>query len=81
MIDGIPLLDAGATGLLALVFLAVLTDRLVWHKRLDQLQARIDVQDKTIKDLTEQNGVLLGSAIPTVNSVLNALQQAAEGDT
>lgn len=77
MIDGISIIGLGQGGIVTLVVLFILTDRLVWHKRLDVLQKRIDTQDKTIKDLTEQNTMLLGSAIPTVNNVLTALAQAA----
>jgi hypothetical protein len=58
--------------------LMVLTDRLVWHKRLDVLQKQIDTKDALIADLAKQNGLLLDSAIPTVNGVLTALQRAAE---
>jgi hypothetical protein len=77
MIEGLPLTNIGATGLLTLVVLLMLTDRLVWHKRLDALQKRIETQDKHIAELTKQNSVLLGSAVPTVNAVLSALQDAA----
>lgn len=35
---GLPVTDLGATGLLMLVFLSVLTDRLVWHTRLTKLE-------------------------------------------
>lgn len=42
---------------------------------------RIEKQEALIANLSEQNRVLLNSAIPTVNSVLTALHQAAaEGD-
>ena len=75
--EGLPLVDIGAPALVALVVLMILTDRLVWHKRLDILTKRIEAQDETIKALTEQNTMLLNSAIPTVNAVLGALHQAA----
>ena len=42
MIEGIPIIDVGATALLTVVFLAVLTDRLVWHKRLRAAEAERD---------------------------------------
>lgn len=42
MIEGIPIVDASATALLVLVFVAVLTDRLVWHKRLRACEAERD---------------------------------------
>lgn len=38
MIDGLPIIDVGATGLLVLVFLSVLTDRLIWHTRLSKVE-------------------------------------------
>ena len=77
MIEGLPVLDAGATALLALVFLMVLTDKLVWHKRLAVLQKQIEAKDEQIADLAAQNKIMLESAIPTVNAVLGALHQAA----
>ena len=80
MIEGLPLVNIGATGLLTLVVLMVLTDRLVWHKRLDVLAKRIEAQDETIKEMTKQQSMLLESLIPTVNAVLNALNEAARGD-
>lgn len=78
MLDGLPLGNIGATGLLTLVVLLILTDRLVWHKRLDALQKQIEAKDSLISELSKQNSMLLGSAVPTVNAVLSALQDAAE---
>lgn len=80
MIEGLPILDIGQSALLSIVFLAVLTDRLVWHKRLEVLQKQIETKDEHIADLTKQNTMLLQSAIPTVNSVLTALHEAAGDD-
>jgi hypothetical protein len=80
MIEGLSVLGIGQGGLLLLIVLMVLTDRLVWHKRLDTLQKRVDTQAKLIEDLTAQNGLLLKSAIPTVNAVLGALNEAAGGE-
>jgi septum formation inhibitor-activating ATPase MinD len=77
MLDGLPLGNIGATGLLALVVLMILTDRLVWHKRLDVLAKQIATKDALIDELSKQNTMLLGSAVPTVNAVLGALHQAA----
>jgi hypothetical protein len=81
MIDGVPIVAMGPSALLSLVVLLILTDRLVWYKRLRVLEQRIAAQEELIGNLTRQNSMLLGSAIPTVNSVLNALDQAARGDT
>lgn len=78
MIEGLSVLGLGQGGLLLLIVLMVLTDRLVWHKRLDVLQKQIDTKDALIADLTTQNKILLNSAIPTVNGVLNALHRATE---
>jgi hypothetical protein len=77
MIEGLPVLGLGQSGVLLLVVLMVLTDRLVWHKRLDVLQKQIDAKDKQIADLAAQNKIMLESAIPTVNAVLGALHEAA----
>jgi hypothetical protein len=77
MIEGIPLIDVGAPALVALIVLMILTDRLVWHKRLDVLQRQIETKDALIANLTEQNKIMLDSAIPTVNAVLGALHAAA----
>lgn len=77
MIEGIPLVDLGQGALLALTILFILTDRLVWHKRLDVLQRQVDTKDEVIADLTQQNKIMLESAIPTVNAVLGALHTAA----
>ncbi|MDF1603407.1 hypothetical protein [Nocardioides sp. YIM 152315] len=78
MIEGLPIVGVGQSTLLAFVVLLVLTDRLVWHKRLDALQQQLDKKDERIAALIEQNGVLLNSAVPTVNAVLSALHEAAE---
>lgn len=80
MIDGLPVVNLGATGLLALVVLLVLTDRLVWYKRLRVVEAQLETERELNVELSKQNSMLLGSAIPTVNAVLTALHQAAEGD-
>lgn len=78
MIDGLPLIDIGQSGLLALVFLFVITDRLVWHKRLEAKDKELAAEREKNDALLAQNQLLLQSAIPTVNSVLTALQRAAE---
>ena len=81
MLDGIPILSLGQSGLITLVVLLVLSDRLVWHKRLTDLQKQIEAKDALITELSQQNSTLLGSAVPTVNAVLSALHRAAEEQT
>lgn len=41
-ITGVSYVDWSATGLLVLVFLSVLTDRLVWHTRLSKVESDRD---------------------------------------
>lgn len=76
--EGLPVLGIGQSGVLLLVVLMVLTDKLVWHKRLRVLEKRIETVEAERAELTKQNTMLLDSAIPTVNAVLGALHQAAE---
>lgn len=80
MIEGLPVINLGAPALLSLVVLFILTDRLVWHKRLEALAKQIEVKDALIKEQAEQITLLMGSAIPTVNHVLTALHRAATED-
>lgn len=75
--DGLPVGNIGAGGLVVFIVLLILTDRLVWHKRLDVVTKRVETQDELISELTRQNTMLLNSAIPTVNAVLTALHTAA----
>lgn len=78
MIDGIPIISIGQSGLLTLVFLLVITDRLVWHRRLRVLEQQIEKKDAQIAELTEQQGMLLRSTLPAVNSVFGALHDAVD---
>lgn len=80
MINGVPVVNISATALLAFVFILVITDRLIWHKRLEVLQKNLEVKDALNLELAKQNTALLNSAIPTVNAVLGALHRAAGGD-
>lgn len=76
-IAGVPIADFAPETLLAVVFLLVLTDKLVWHKRLTKRDERIQTLEATVAALTEQNGIMLKSAIPTVDGVLSALHERA----
>lgn len=80
MFDGISILGLSQSGLLAIVVLFVLTDRLVPRGRLSEKQKRIDAQDELLKELAEQNSLLLKS-VPIVNSVMSALHRAADDET
>lgn len=79
MFDGISILGLSQSGLLAIVVLLVLTDRLVPRSRLREKDKRIDTQDALLKELSEQNSLLLKST-PLVNSVMSALHRAAGDD-
>lgn len=51
-LTGLPIVDWSATGLLALVMLLVLTDKLIWHKRLQKAEADRDRwQDAALRAL------------------------------
>ena len=78
MLEGLPLADIGAGALLTFVVLLVLTDKLVWHKRLDVIVRQLEASQKQNVELVKQNTLLLESAIPTVNTVLTALYERAE---
>jgi hypothetical protein len=80
MLDGVPILGIGQSGLIALVVLFVLTDRLVWHKRLDELKKQLDAKDEQLSEALKQNSLLMGSAVPATNAVMNALHKALENE-
>lgn len=88
MLEGIPVLDIGAPALVAFVVLLVLTDRLVWHKRLDKLEAEME---KRIAEKDERNAALLEALnhrdeqiaelsrhLTAENSLMMALHRRAE---
>jgi hypothetical protein len=81
MVDGLPIVSMGPGALLGLVILLVLTDRLVWYKRLRVLEEQLSAEKQLNHELAKQNTLLLGSAIPAVNAVFGALNEAARGDT
>jgi hypothetical protein len=65
---------------LGLVVLLVLTDRLVWYRRLRVLEERIATQDEVIGHLSRQNTMLMDALIPPAAAVFKALHQNAAGD-
>lgn len=70
VIDGVPLVDIGQSGLLGLTVLFILTDRLVWHKRLNEKDKLIVALEEKNAELVRQNGVLLDSAVPALKQAL-----------
>lgn len=76
-IGGVPVADFGPQALLGLVVILILTDKLVWHKRLQERDKRIAALEATVANLTEQNGIMLKSTYPTVDAVLTALHERA----
>jgi hypothetical protein len=86
MPDGFSVLSLSQSGLLGLVVLFILTDRLVPRRRLadkmkliETREQRIERQDLIIKELTEQNTLLL-QVVPLINSTIDAIQKSA-GET
>jgi hypothetical protein len=87
MPDGFSVLSLSQSGLLGLVVLFILTDRLVPRRRLadkmkliEKREERIEQQDLLVKELTEQNTLLL-QVVPLINSTMDALQKKASGET
>ena len=80
MFSQLPILGISQSGLLALVVLFVLTDRLVWHKRLEELQKQLEAKDAQLSEALKQNSLLMGSAVPATNAVMNALHKALENE-
>lgn len=86
MLDGLPILrDVGATTLVVLVVLMILTDRLVTRRRLEEARSdrdrALDANDKltsAVTQLTRQNDEMLEHA-RTTNALLSALSHAREG--
>jgi hypothetical protein len=86
VIEGIPLsaLGYGSGWALVAVFVIMLFRGAIVTRRehdgtTQDLRAQVEALRETNKHLAEQNSVMLQSAMPTVNSVLTALHQAAEG--
>lgn len=70
----------GPSGLISFVIYLILTDRLVWHRRLAKRDERITILERQNVELLEQNGLLLRAGLPTVIATLDALRQSAERD-
>lgn len=84
MIESLPWpAQVGVAGLgwfVAFLFLyGLITGRwIVTRREADLAQKRVDAQDKIISEQAQQIGLLLNSAVPTVDAVLRALRDAAD---
>lgn len=80
--EAVPWPQVGVAGLgwfiAGMCLWGLFTGRFVTRREADLAADRIQAQDKIIAELTHQNGMLLNSAIPTVDAVLNALHEAAD---
>jgi hypothetical protein len=93
--DTLPPGLANGVGVVVVVLLVgwlVWTGRLVTRREVDAMHAtyeeiiadkneRLTKQEALITNLADQNALMLSSAMPTVNSVLTALRQAAGEST
>lgn len=81
MIEGVPWLgEISGPAALVLVALLVITEKLIWHKRYDEKKSEALALREQNKELIKQNGILLQSAIPATNAVMNALHQALDNE-
>lgn len=76
MIDGLPIIDAGATALLSLVVLMVLTGRLVPRRTLNDLATERDYWRTAAQERSEQLSRLL-VATDTSTKALEAISDVA----
>jgi hypothetical protein len=81
----------GVVGVVLLVGWLIWTGRLVtkptheevtrsYREQLEKSESLSREQRILLNQLTEQNGILLESSVPTVNAVMSALHRAAGGD-
>lgn len=77
--EGLPVTDLGATALLALVVLMVLTGRLVPRRALDDLRTERDYWRQAAEERTEQLSRLL-VGVDTSARALEAITDAAGVD-
>ena len=85
-IVGIPVGALAPSALLGLTVLLILTDRLVWHKRLDALEKKVEEWQKEAEawkaaadETSKQNAAMLRAFGPTLTDLLHGLRRAGVG--
>ena len=83
---GIPLGALAPSALLGFTVLLILTDRLVWHKRLDALEKKVEEWQKEAEawkaaadETSKQNAAMLRAFGPTLTDFLQGLRRAGVG--
>ena len=90
---GIPVGALAPSALLGLTVLLILTDRLVWHKRLDAAELRADAAEQraseweqeaeawkeSARETSKQNAAMLRAFGPTLTDFLQGLRRAGVG--
>ena len=80
MIEGLPVGELSGPAALVLIAVLVITEKLIWHKRYDEVKRENEALRHDNAELTRQNGLLLNSSVPATNAVMNALHQALENE-
>ena len=85
-IVGIPVGALAPSALLGLTVLLILTDRLVWHKRLDALEKKVEEWQKEAEawkaaadETSKQNAAMLRAFGPTLTDFQQGLRRAGVG--
>lgn len=83
---GIPVGALAPSALLGLTVLLILTDRLVWHKRLDAMERKVEEWQKEAEawkaaadETAKQNAAMLRAFGPTLTDFLSGLRRAGVG--
>lgn len=83
---GIPVGALAPSALLGLTVLLILTDRLVWHKRLEALERKVEEWQKEAEawkaaadETSRQNAAMLRAFGPTLTDFLQGLRRAGVG--
>ena len=83
---GIPVGALAPSALLGLTVLLILTDRLVWHKRLEAMERKVEEWQKeaeawkaSAEETSKQNAAMLRAFGPTLTDFLQGLRRAGVG--
>lgn len=83
---GIPVGALAPSALLGLTVLLILTDRLVWHKRLDAAEKKVEEWKEeagfwkaAADETSKQNAAMLRAFGPTLTDFLQGLRRAGVG--